>query len=205
MACILSILIVAAASSERASATSGKERPEAVDLSFDPAKPETGGQLKLKLKLVNAVRAEVRWSVNGEEADVSYYDGLSGNVPFEKPLKAGQTIKASVTPFDDTGAKGETIVKSVTCAGAPPLLKLLHQRLEGDMYTAKIEAKDPQEGKITLSVEGPEGMKIDQDGNITWRLKKDQTGQFHVKVTGKDEQGGLAEFSYTVSIKKERR
>ncbi|MFH1112477.1 MAG: putative Ig domain-containing protein [Pseudomonadota bacterium] len=186
-------------------AESGKEAPPYLsDLRFDPERPETGEKIKLYLKLNNAVRAECRWSVNDEEVDFTDYNGVDDHVVFDKQLKAGDVLKVSVTPFNSEGDEGKTLEKTLKFRDSPPLLKLLDQNLKDSVYTAKVEAKDPEEKPVKLNIEGPKGMEIDQEGNITWKMESGTQGKFPVKITGTDEKGAQAVLSYTIGISRSR-
>ena len=178
--------------------------PSVSDIRFDPARPETGEKVKVFLKLHNAIRAELRWSVNGEEVSLADYDGVSDHVVFDNPLTSGDTLTVSITPFNDVGEEGKSVEKSVKCVNSPPLLKLLKQGLKGQTYTAKIEIEDPEEKPVEVSVEGPNGMTIDQKGNIKWKMRRGTQGKFPVKVIGKDEEGAQAVLTYTVRIRRSR-
>ncbi len=177
--------------------------PQASNLRFEPTRPLTGDRVKLYFTLKNAIRAEVRWTVNDDEEDLQDYDGISGFVEYDQPLKAGDTLKASVTPFTGMGEAGKPAVKTVTFYNSPPTLKLERQGIKDGKYEAKIEVNDPEKGKVALKVEGPEGMVISDDGKITWPIKRGVSGNFQVKVTAKDEEGAEAVLTYAIRIRQE--
>lgn len=179
-----------------------KAMPFVSDLRFEPERPETGEKVKVYLKLNNAIRAELRWSVNDQEVDLTDYDGVQDHVVFDKELKAGDVLKVSVTPFNEQGEEGKPLEKKLQVRDSPPTLRLLRQELKGSTYTAKVEAKDPEEKPVKLSVEGPKGMEIDQEGNITWKMEQGTQGKFPIRIVGKDEKGAQAELSYTITIRK---
>ena len=163
--------------------------PEVGDLSFDPERPETGQKLLLHMNLRNTVRAEVKWTLNEEEIGFSG-TGVTDYVVFPKAIKAGDKIKATVTPVTAFGQSGDPKDKEAVCYRAPLSLSFLYQNLDSALYKAKINAEDPQGGLVTLTLlEGPQGMNLDQEGNITWKLGKGASGTFPVKVSAKDEQG----------------
>lgn len=181
----------------------GETVPRVMGLSFKPAQPETGQKLSLRVALKNAIRAEVRWSINGEEAELSDYDGIADHVEFPRPIKAGDKISAQVTPYNAFGESGGPLSKEVTCINAGPWMKLASESIDGDLYRAKIQFGDPEEGAVTLALrEGPQGMNVDQQGNITWKLGPKTAGSFPVKVSAKDEQGAEAILSYTLRIRR---
>lgn len=175
------------------------------DLKLDPERPETGAHLRVVIKMTGTVRAEVRWTLNGEEVELADYDGLSGFVDFTRPIKSGDRIEVSVTPFDFSQAPGPTASKEIVCGNAPPALKLVKQELTGYNYHARVEAKDPESGPVVLSLEGPPGMRIDQKGNVTWNIGTQSSGHFQVKVTAKDQEGATAILTYSIEIGRSRR
>jgi len=175
------------------------------DLKLIPERPETGARLKAFIKMAGAVRAEVRWSLNGEEVELIDYDGLSEHVDFTKPIKAGDKIEVAITPFDMTQAAGTAVSKEIVCLNAPPNLRLVKQEMVGYNYKAHVEAKDPENSPVTLSIEGPPGMRIDQKGNIAWDIGTQTTGQFQVKILAKDREGAQAILSYSIQIGRSRR
>jgi len=171
-------------------------------MSFDPSAPETGTKLKLSLKMDSAARAEVKWSINGDEVHMEDYDGLEGQVSLDKPVKAGDRISVSVTPYDSAGTAGEQVTRTVTCGNAPPFLRVANQNLAGDTYTAKIECKDPENDPVTFSLQGPPGMRIDPKGNISWKIDGATSGSFTIVVTGKDDKGGQGVLTYSIGLRR---
>jgi hypothetical protein len=155
----------------------------------------------LYITLKNAVRAELKWKVDDGDEQLMDYDGVSGYVKFDKTFKAGDTLNVSVTPFTGTGESGKTVTKSLKIYNSPPILKLASQDIKGQTYEAKIDVIDPEKGKVTLQVDGPQGMTIDDNGNIIWRIKRGVQGNFRVKVTARDEQGAQAVLTYAVRIR----
>jgi hypothetical protein len=179
------------------------EAPAITDVGFVPAEPETGAEVKVNFKLKEpAVRAEVKWFVNDAEVGPGKYDGVSTHAELGQPVKEGDKVKVEITPFDGGGTEGEVASKSVTVRNAPPEVELVDQKLEGQTYKAKVKATDPQGGQVTLDVHGPQGMKIDQKGNITWTLSSNTVGKFDVKVTAKNEKGAESVLTYSVGIRR---
>jgi hypothetical protein len=167
---------------------------------FDPASPETGDKLGVKIKMTGEISsAEVRWIVNGEEVETAQYHG-SEAVELNRPIKSGDVIEIEVVPYDLSGTQGASVQKKVVCRKAPPTLKLVQQKIEKNTYTARVEAKDAEDGPITLSLEGPPGMTIDDNGGITWQITEKTSGRFDVKVTATDKSGGKAVLDYSFRI-----
>lgn len=173
---------------------------------FSPERPNSGTPLKLKIKLDDgAIRAEVKWTVNGQEVKKSDFDGIAPFVEFQEKIKADDVVEAAVTPFDHYGAEGLTVTKSVVIADSPPTMKLMDEKIDGGNYLAVIEFSDPDGGPVTLSVkEGPPGLAIDEKGKITWKLKPGISGSFPVIISGKDEKGSEAILSYSIVLRWEK-
>ncbi len=168
---------------------------------FHPASPETGDKLTVQIKMTEQMSsAEVRWSVNGEESETANYDGSAESVELNKAIKSGDVIEVEVIPYSMSGVAGRPIQKKVTCRKAPPTLKLVDQKVEKNIYSARVEVKDPEDQPVTLSIEGPAGMTIDNSGAITWKLTDKTSGKFDVKVTAVDQAGGKAVLTYSFRI-----
>lgn len=179
------------------------ETPGISDLKLDPENPETGADLKVNFKLKEpAVRADVKWFVNDSEVGPGKYDGVSTRAELGQPIKEGDKVKVEITPFDGGGTEGAVASKEITIRNAPPDLELIDQKLDGQTYKARVAAKDPEGGGVTLDLQGPEGMKIDQKGNITWKLTSSTVGKFDIKVTAKDEKGAETVLTYSLGIRR---
>jgi hypothetical protein len=168
---------------------------------FHPAAPETGDKLTLQIKMGEQVAsAEVRWTINGDHFNTVFFDGSTESLELNRAIKGGDVIEVEVAPYDNSGTAGIPISKKVVCRKAAPSLKLAEQKIDGNTYRAKVEAKDPEGEPLTLSIEGPQGIAIDQKGAITWKFNEKATGKFDIKVTAKDKTGNLAELSYSFRI-----
>ncbi len=195
------VVVIGASCPVRAQGTQ-TSKPSLTDVTFDPAAPQSGDRLKIRMKLENAVRAEVKWSVNGEDAGMSDYDGFADGVDFSGTLKTGDKITATITPFNEMAVAGSTVEKKVTCAKAPPSLKLVSQEVKGGVYRAKIDVVDQEKNSVTLSVEGPKGMQIDKDGNISWSMGNIKSGRWPIKVVAKDPKGAEAVLTWSIGLRK---
>ncbi len=179
-------------------------KPTVVKVRIEPAQPRTGDKVKIYFNLGGgAERAEVKWSLNGKEVQLSDYIEAFKYVELNKTLKADDKVIAVITPFDANGVAGAKVVRRIVCASAPPELKVVDQRIEAGVYKATVEAKDPQGGHVSLTLEkGPPGMTMDPKGNITWPLGSDIAGRFPVKIEAKTEKSGQAILSFDVGIKR---
>lgn len=170
-------------------------------LSFHPAMPETGDQLSLKIKKDdNVASAEVKWSINNEYVETSHYDGIAESVPLHAKIKSGDVIEVVVTPFHTSGVAGKPVSRKVGCRKPAPTLKLAEQKIEGNLYIAKVIASDEDGSPLTLSVSGPPGMAIDPAGTITWKMSETTSGSFNIKVIAKDKTGSQAELTYSFRV-----
>jgi hypothetical protein len=178
--------------------------PTIAAASFEPSRPVTGDKLKLKVKLgANALRAEVQWSVNGEEVQLSDIDEFNQSAELDRVITAGDRIDASIKPFDAEGVTGRSGRKQIVVGNAVPAVKLGNQKIVGDVYSAKLEVVDPEGEEVSLRLKnGPKGMKISPDGLITWKFGKDTNGKFDVKVSAKDKRGAEAIIMYSFTIKR---
>jgi hypothetical protein len=170
-------------------------------VTIHPASPETGDKLSVRIKMTEQVAsADVQWSINGEPFDTVFYDGQAESVELNRAIKSGDVIEVTVVPHGTSGEAGRSIAKKVVCRKAPPTIKLVEQKIEGNVYRAKIETRDPEDEPVSLSVEGPQGMVIDNKGAITWNMTEKTSGKFDVKVTAKDKAGGQAVLNYSFRI-----
>jgi hypothetical protein len=182
--------------------------PVVSEAKFDPPQPIAGQPIKLQVKLGGvAIRAEVQWSLNGEEVETSDYDGLGEPIQFSKKTTAGDKVSAVVTPYDPASAPGTKTKKEVVIGSAPPAVKVTDQKIvgndkEGYAYTARVDAKDPQGGPITFAViQAPEGLSVDSQGNVTWKVSEKVSGSFPVVISASDEKGAKTDVSFTVVLR----
>lgn len=204
---VLAILFISAGAYGQAPRLSGVESRSPggyVDIVLHPERPETGDKLKLEVKLHGgAIRAETRWRLNDEEIGIPADSGQSNPfVELKRPLKADDVIQISVTPYDALGEPGPTVSKRVVVANAGPNMKLERQWIDSTTYKAKVEVSDPEGEPIQLELrKGPEGMKINDQGEITWNFEQGKAGTFPVEVSAKDARGVEAILSYTFRIR----
>lgn len=177
--------------------------PTVTNVRVDPPIPRTGDKVKLSFNLAGgAIRADVQWFYNGEDLGTVYYDGYGPPLELDRVLKAGDKLVVAITAYDASGDRGKVVEQKIECRKAPPILKLSSEDIKGEIYTAKIEATDPEGGKVKLSLEqAPKGMTIDQQGNIEWKLQRDVSSRNIIKVKGEDDKGQKSFLTYEVSIR----
>jgi hypothetical protein len=169
-----------------------------------PKQPVTGDRLKLTVKIKDSfVRAEAKWSVNGSVVQEDMFSTIEQESELNKDLKADDKVEVEVKVQDVT--TGDTLKKHVTKVvyrNGPPILELVDQQVDNNMYTATIKAQDPEGDKFTLKLKkGPKGMKLEPDGKIYWKVDRDTKGKFNVVVAAKDENGKETELSFNFSLR----
>ncbi|HMK36799.1 MAG TPA: putative Ig domain-containing protein [Desulfomonilaceae bacterium] len=184
-------------------ADAGSGPPKVAEASFEPTQPVTGVPVKLRIKLEGAaIRAEVKWSINDQEAENADYDGLGKPVELHKKATFGDKVTASVTPFDAIGSAGRVVTKEVTIGNAPPVVKVGDQKVTGNTYTVHIEATDPEGGPVTFNVnQGPEGLSIDPRGDVTWKISEAISGSFPVAIAVVDDKGAQTVANFTINLR----
>lgn len=175
------------------------------EVTFDPPAPRTGARLKVNIRFgEKTVRAEVRWKVNDEDVEQYDYLGVTPSVELERPIRALDKIEVMVTPFDNEDVRGKEVVKRVSVDNASPTIKLVEQKIKGNVYQAKVDASDPEDELVSLTLEeAPPGMTMDQNGAIKWKFADNATGEFHVKVVARDKHGAEAILEYSFAIRRE--
>ncbi len=177
--------------------------PEIIEIGFLPAHPVTGDTLEAKViardKDKDKIRYFFEWKINNEVIQASE------DCVLHQPIKADDRIVVAVAPSDSTET-GHTVKNMVIVGNAPPEIALQDQRLESDIYYATVSGKDPEGDRLTFSLkEAPEGMKIDENGLISWTINKDISGEFPVVVIVKDTYGAQTLLSYIIKIKRAKR
>jgi hypothetical protein len=170
----------------------------------DPASPRTGDKIKLLFDpSENVVRAEIKWTVNGTQIQASDYDAVHQNLELNYPIKSGDVIVASILPYEAGGIQGQAVEHRFVVGNAPPILSVVNQNItDKGLYTAKIEAKNPQGGAITLKLEqAPTGLTMDPNGNIEWNMGRGTTGKFSVRVVGEDQDGQKTFLTYEIGVR----
>ncbi len=179
------------------------EEPQVAEIRFSPEFPMTGDTLNLIIKLAgSALRAEIVWKVDGVEVERGDYNGFSPAVEFKKKISAGQQITAEVRAFDANSAAGPIVSKSVVVGTAPPTAELKDQKITPTLYTAQLDAKDPEGGPLTLAIkQGPEGMTIDKSGAIKWPVNENISGTFPVAVSIATAKGAESVLQFNVGLR----
>lgn len=182
-------------------------KPAVLEAKIVPKRLRSGDTPTVKVKLNEAsIRAEVVLFVNDEKISLLDYGMTSEGVAFDHSLERGDKVKIEITPFGWQGQKGSKRTLKEEVRNSPPTMKLVNQGLNSGTYNATLEATDPDGETPELSLkESPEGMEIDQDGNISWKLPEGISGDFKITVLAKDKEGAASELHYTFSIRQKQR
>lgn len=133
------------------------------------------------------------WTLNGKFAGEESY--------LDTELKRDDIITVEVTPYD-----GEEYGRSIKLKGrvinSLPAVSESTPSVEGNIYTYRIKAADPDHDHLTYKIEqAPDGMIIDPStGVITWQVSPDSKGTHEVTVSVSDNNGGMIYVPVTVMI-----
>ncbi len=174
--------------------------PQITEITFVPSQPVTGDTLKVEVKAHDPEGDHINyffiWQVNGETVQQSDENVL------HYALKAGDEVVVTAIASDGR-QKGNPVSNMVVVGNAPPNVCLLSQQLKGDVYQAQLKVDDPEGDQISFSLkEAPQGMQINEQGLISWRIEKGLSGEFPVVVEVQDGYGGKAILSFKVKIKR---
>ncbi len=166
---------------------------------FEPSSPVTGDHLRAAPKgeagQADLARIQYLWKVNGREVQNGDQSVLSYS------LHRGDFVEVEATTcFSPL----RMLSNSVKVGNAPPVPRLVQSGVNGDgVYTAKLEAVDPESDAVTFSLKsGPTGMQISpSDGAISWQPQTDMDGSYGVEVVARDAQGAESSISYQIRLR----
>jgi hypothetical protein len=143
------------------------------------------------------VELRYQWLLNDEEDLFS-----TGALLAADRYRKGDRIQFKLTPFDGFD-EGETYVSAVlTIPNAPPMISSKPpETFEALEYLYPVQATDPDGDKLSYRLEdAPEGMSIDDAGLVRWNLAAAKRGDYPVKITVEDTDGGKAIQSFTINL-----
>jgi len=170
------------------------------EVHLEPEAPVTGDRLtaivNFNNELGDGANLTYSWIINGEKVQES------GEPSLNQAIKCDDFVELQVSPFGESSRDG---IKSCSTfvGNAPPQLKLVDQNLdETGLYKAQIEASDPEQDSLSLSLtKSPPGMLIDQRAQtVEWTVAPDQQGTFDVAVSAKDARGAETLLTYQVRV-----
>ena len=68
----------------------------------------------------------------GNAAGTSRYDVSHRDIELNHPIKAGDVVVASITPYEAGGTEGKLIEHRFVCGNAPPILSVTNQSIGAD-------------------------------------------------------------------------
>ena len=142
----------------------------------------------------DAVRFEIAWRKNGEPAGSG--DRLT------TPLKRGDKITVTVTPFDGK-ERGGSVTLSRAILNAPPVIEGQEQfQVSDDAVVFHVRASDPDGDPLTYSLkDAPAGMSIDHGtGWVRWATSPGIPGKVPFTVIVSDGSGGESTARFTVTV-----
>lgn len=168
-------------------------------VAFEPSSPVTGDKLQAVPKgdaeKSDLARIQYLWKVNGREVQNDDQSTLSYHV------RRGDFVEVEATTcFSPL----RVLSNSVKVGNAPPIPRLVQSGVNGDgVYTAKLEAVDPESDAVTFSLKnGPAGMQISpSDGTISWQPQGDMSGSYSVEATARDAQGAETTIAFQIKLK----
>jgi len=135
------------------------------------------------------------WTKNGQTAG----EGAS----LEIPVKRGDKISVTITPFDGTDYGNPVMCAMVMQNLSPVIIENKEFTFDGAIYTYQVKAVDPDGDTLTYSLESsPDGMAIDsKTGLVTWAVPAEFRGTREAVINVSDGNGGNAKNTITMTIK----
>ena len=140
---------------------------------------------------------EYAWEKNGTPA------GTTNRV--EGALKRNDVIAVTITPFDGE-VRGRSVTLRREIRNVPPSIEGVKDgRIEGDTYTCRVMAVDPDGDPLTYVLkDAPSGMSIDgSTGTIRWEIPPGFRGKVPATVSVSDGSGGNALYTMVVTVRDE--
>jgi hypothetical protein len=176
----------------------GETAPQIVSANF-VAGAGNGEEISVNVSTVDAdgdpVTVEYAWTVNGQPA--------GNGVRIQKTTRRGDFVTVTLTPFDGK-ERGRSVTLRSQINNSPPSIEgVVDVRIEGNLYTARVQAADPDGEPIRYAlVSGPNGMTVDAaDGTIRWNMPADYKGRDVFMVSARDRSGAQSTYAATIEVK----
>lgn len=143
----------------------------------------------------DTVKLEYQWTINGQK--VSENQSFTG-------FKKGDTITATVTPFD--GKQEGTPQSFLKVFGnTPPVISPSQPVFNYPAWSLQIQAKDADGDPLQYSlVSAPSGMTVDaKTGLVKWNTSGVAAGKYEATAHVSDGKGGEADYSFEVTLGEE--
>lgn len=139
-----------------------------------------------------------QWKHNDEDIVGATEDTLLWSENFKK----GDKITIEVIPFDDYAQGIWRSEGSFNIPNTPPSITSEPSgAVSNGIFTYNVEASDLDEDKLTFSLkDAPEGMKISESGQITWKYSGDDAGDYNIVIVVSDGDGGETYQELSITI-----
>lgn len=145
----------------------------------------------------DAVELRYEWLVNDEEDLFSSSETLATD-----RYRKGDRIQIRITPFDGFDEGSSFISQVLTIPNTPPrIVSSPPTEFTDSDYMYPVEAVDADGDKLIYRLEeAPKGMNIDKKGVLSWSLSEAERGDYPIKITVEDSDGGKATQSFSITI-----
>lgn len=131
-------------------------------------------------------------------------DNNSGSVEWTPESAQAGTHPVRIKATDQGGAVSEQSFQiSVAASNEVPVItsEPLASGYVGSAYRYQVGASDADGDALTYSLgEAPDGVAINNTGNLSWIPEPDQTGEHRIQVNVTDERGATARQAFTVAV-----
>lgn len=175
----------------------GNNPPEITEAKLIADLDQEGVILRARVTAVDKdddeISFEYRWEKNGlvqnEQGDVL------------RDFKRGDKIVLTVRAFD-WRSYGKSVSLGTEIANTAPFIERDDEfSVDGKIFTKRIRAKDADGDRLVFQIEkGPEGMKLDESGLLTWPIPPDVTGNFTARIIVSDGHGGKVSYDIEIPI-----
>ena len=154
---------------------------------------DLGASTQIKAKVWKSNQTEpVDWLISAVDDNPNRY--FSCRVGLWSSGSVGSRWnQLSTQPVDDGGEQPSNLAPSIS---SMPITT----GSEGSNYSYTVEATDPENDTLSYTLNGPDGMSIDDNGLVTWEPDYNTAGSYSVTVTATDPGGATDQQSYTLYI-----
>ncbi len=193
---------------------SGDRKVETTEALIENSPPSVK-TLTLAITEMTGTETTVEAEVEGEDPDgdpvIFQYEWMINGKKIDNPfptltasLKGGDRVTLKVVPSDGEET-GPSITRTITIINSPPIVEPdINLSLQEDTIKGHITAEDPDGDPIRFILKkAPEGMSVDDSGNISWNVKDIAPGIYPVEVEVDDGRGGKTHLKFEIELKEE--
>lgn len=144
------------------------------------------------------VTFDCRWMKNGE----AFAEATSCSLSHEA-FRRGDTLTVKITPWDGESTGVPMTSGEVIISNSPPLIvssPSVSLSSAGD-YSYQVLAEDRDRDPLIYTlISGPEGMEMDPQGRITWKINPEMKGKNFIRIGVSDGQGGECQQNYSLAL-----